>query len=196
MLIFDRRGHTISYSVLRRNYFLRLLRDWSGIVSVVLLITGLLRDLTDISPLTILILATSVLAYATCWYNFARVANDFKGLPIRQGLVVSAIGVIATFSALANVGVSGMIGWIFLGLAMLGVAWGVLKAPLLPTGFALLSGFTGITTILVGVTGDTTDIGTGAMFILMFWVISMSVMYIVWGHFNEEDEMPERRARD
>jgi hypothetical protein len=174
---------------------LRLLRDWSGIVSVVLLITGLLQDIADISPVTILILGTSALAYVAFWYNFARVAQDFKGLPLRQGLTISVIGVIATFSAIANFGISGMFSWVFLGLAMLGVAWGVLKAPLLPNGFAWLSGIAGITTITVGVTGDTSDIGTGAMFILMGWVFSTSILYIVWGHFNEENELPESRPR-
>ena len=167
---------------------MRLLRDWSGIIFVVLLIIGLLGDLSDISALTIFILVTAVLAYSLCWYNFALVANEFKGLPMRRGLAISAIGIVATFSAVVNAGVSGPAGWFVLGLAMLGVAWGILRAPLLPNGFAWLSGIAGIATILVGITGDTSDVGTGAMFILLGWTVSMSTLFIGFGHLDDDEE--------
>ena len=155
---------------------------------MVLLIIGLLGDLSDNSALTILILVTAVLAYSLCWYNFALVADEFKGLPIRRGLAVSTIGIVGTVSAVANIGVLGPVGWVFLGLAMLGVAWGILRARLLPDGFAWLSGIAGIATILVGITGDTSDIGTGAMYILLGWTVSMSILFIGWGHLDDDEE--------
>ena len=173
---------------------MRLLRDWSGIIFVVLLITGLLRDLSEISALTIVILGSAGLAYALCWYNFALVANEFKGLPIWRGLTVSTIGISATVSAVVNVGVSGPAGWFFLGLAMLGVGWGILKARLLPDGFAWLSGIAGIATILVGFTGDTSDVGTGVTYILLGWAISMSIMFIAWGHLDDDEQESDSQA--
>jgi hypothetical protein len=160
------------------------LRDWAGIISVVLLFAGLLGDVSQSSPRTIALLGFAVLAYSLNWYNFALVADKFGGLSIRRGLTVSVIGVVGTLSGVANVGLSVPIGWVLLGLAMLGVAWGILKALLLPDGFAWLSGIAGLATILVGITGDTSNVGTGAIYILLFWTISMSILFIGWGHLN------------
>ncbi len=160
---------------------------------MVLLIVGLLNDVSQISPTTVVILVFGVLAYTLCWYNFALVADEFRGLPLRYGLTISTIGVVATLSAVANVGVSGPAGWVFLGLAMLGVAWGIKRARLLPDGFAWLSGIAGITTILTGITGDTSDVGTGAIYVLLVWVVSISILFIGWGHLDHDKNDDENR---
>ena len=163
---------------------MRLLRDWSGIIFVVLLIVGLLVDATDISPLVVVILGFAVLAYSLCWYNFALVADEFKGLPLRAGLTISVIGIAATLLSVTNVGEFGPAGRVLLGLAMLGVAWGILRAKLLPDGFAWLSGIAGIATLFLGVTGDTSVISTGAAYILLGWSVSTSILFIGWGHLD------------
>jgi hypothetical protein len=167
---------------------MRLIRDWSGIAFVPLLVVGLLQDDSEFSVLGVTLLALAVGAYSLCWYNFAVVADDFEALPIRQGLAISAIGVVSTALAIANFGVSGPVGWVFLGLAMVGVGYALSKAQLMPNGFALLSALAGVATIVVGVTGDTTDVGAGAMFIVLGWTISMSILFIVWGHLDEDEE--------
>jgi hypothetical protein len=168
---------------------LQIVRNWSGIASVVLLFAGFLYDAPEDSILTVLLFGLATLAYALCWYNFALVLDKFSALPLRRGLMISAVGVASTAAALTNVGVLGPIGWVVLGLAMAGVAWGIFKERLLPDGFAWISGIAGIATLIAGVTGDTSDVGTGAVYILLVWVISMSIMFVVWGRLDSvEDE--------
>ena len=169
---------------------MRHLRSWSGIVSVILLFTGLLIDSSNDSFAAIALLVVAALFYVLFFYNFALTLEKFQGLTNRLGLAASAIGVVGTFLAVASFGVSGPIGWLLLGIAMLGIAWGVLRARLLPDGFAWLSGLIGIITIASGVTGDTSDIGTGAAYVVLTWVISMSIMFIVWGHIGDDDQNP------
>ncbi|MBT3994434.1 MAG: hypothetical protein HOJ22_04285 [Chloroflexi bacterium] len=164
---------------------MRIIGSWSGTVCVVLLFAGLLYDSSEIAALPKLLLGLAAVAYGICWYNFASVVDKFKGLSLRQGLVVSTVGVVSTALAVANVGVFGPVGWFVLGVAMLGVAFGILKARLLPDGFAWLSGILGIITSAAGVTGDTSDIGTGAVYVLLVWIISMSILFIGWGRYRE-----------
>lgn len=159
--------------------------DWSGIIAVILLVIGLLQDLADPSALTIVILSGAALTYFLCWYNFETVVRNFKGLSPKPAFAISAVGLVGTFAALASVGVSVTAGLLFLGLAMIGVAWGILKSRLLPDGFAWLSGITGMTTILLGVTGDTSNVGTASMYFVLFWAVSMSIMFIGWGHLPD-----------
>jgi hypothetical protein len=165
----------------------QLVRNWSGIASVVLLFAGFMYRVTETSVLAILLLGLAALAYAVCWYNFALVFEKFGGLPLWPGRVISIVGFASTAAALTNVGVLGPIGWVTLGLAMVGVAWGILKARLLPDGFAWFSGIAGVATLISGVTGVTSDVGAGAVYILLVWVISMSILFIVWGRLDGVD---------
>ena len=154
---------------------------------MVLLVVGLLGDPAEISVISAVLLGASVLAYGLCMYNFALIADELEGLRMRWGLSVAAISVVALLFAAANLGFSGPVSLAVLGLSMLAVAWAVLRAPLLPNGFAWISGLAGVATITAGVTGNTDNIGTGSVFIVLGWAVSMSIMYIGWGHVADRE---------
>ena len=171
----------------------RVLRDWSGIIFVVALIIGLLGEPAELSPRTVIFLGIAVLAYVLLWHNFARLAAVAGSLSYRRGLPVAAVGIAAPFLAAVDYSIAGRVGWVLLGLAMLAVARTILRGPPLPDGFAWLSGFFGIAMVVVVATRGENNISAGPVFVVIGWSISMSVMYILWGH--PEDHNTGRHIR-
>lgn len=172
---------------------IRLLRDWSGIIFVASLIIGLLGESSEYSPRTLVFLGIAALTYVLCWQNFARLADASNGLSYRWGLAIAAVGIAAPFLAVVESSIVGRTGWVLLGLAMLVVARAILKGASLPDGFGWISGIFGIVMILVGVTRDGSNISAGPLFTTIGWTITMSALYIGWGHF--EDHKPDQQLR-
>ena len=166
---------------------MRILRDWSGIIFVAMLVAALLVGLAEIVVLTAIFILAALVPYALCWYNFARLARAVGELPLRQGLAIAVVGTGALFLGVVEVKIVSAIGWTLLGLAMLAVARTILRAHLLPNGFGWISGFFGAVTIGVGIFSDTDNNGAGPIFVVFGWALAMSVLYIGWGHPEERE---------
>lgn len=133
-----------------------------------------------------MLLGLAAVAYAMFWYNFALVADRYRGLQSRLGFTVSVVGLLSTAAPFAKIDALSLLGWVGLGVAMIIVAFAILKARLLPDGFAWLSAILGFVTIIAGITGDTSDIGTGSVYVLLVWVISISALFIGWGSAEDD----------
>ena len=113
---------------------MRILRDWSGIIFMAMLVLALLVGLAEIVVLTAIFILASLVPYALCWYNFARLADAVGELPLRPGLAIAIVGTVSLFLAVVEVKIVSAAGWTLLGLAMLAVARTILRAHLLPNG--------------------------------------------------------------
>ena len=166
---------------------MRILRDWSGIIFMAMLVVALLVNLADIQVLTAIFILAALLPYALCWYNFARLADAVGELPLRRGLIVATVGTTSLLLAVVEVKFVAATGWSLLGLAILVAARTILRNHLLPNGLGWITGFFGAATIVVGILSDTENDGAGPIFVVFGWALAMSVLYIGWGHPEERD---------
>ena len=166
---------------------MRVLRDWSGIIFMAMLVFALLVNLAEIEILSAIFILAALLPYALCWYTFARLADAVGELPLRRGLAIAVVGTASLLLAVVEIKVVSATGWILLGLAMLAVARTIVRAHLLPNGFGWFSGFLGVVTIAVGIASDTENDGAGPIFAVFGWALAMSVLYIGWGHPEERE---------
>ena len=120
---------------------MRVLRDWSGIIFMAMLVFALLVNLAEIEILSAIFILAALLPYALCWYTFARLADTVGELPLRRGLAIAVVGTASLLLAVVEIKVVSATGWILLGLAMLAVARTILRNHLLPNGFGWFSGF-------------------------------------------------------
>ena len=183
---------------------MKVLRDWSGVAAVMLLLMAIVSAEVENSrlrggsleeggggfadatgPVGAILMFLAGLAFAVCWYNLSRLASELGTLTRWQSIVLMLGGVafIPVALTLEGFDISGRPAFVILGLALIAAGWTIFRTPAFPNAFAAVSGVAAIAVLIGTAMGE--DGVVGPLFLMMAWAVLMSIMSIGWGHPDE-----------